>query len=438
MKSKVVSDSIIGHGRMKINIKDYSVDDLFESAFGNEEQAIARQLFQNAGFLVPFTLGSLLAAASIAIGNAVKIETSPNRVESAVVFVGLVGPKGSGKTDPLRFALALLEKLNSQYACEYKNDLKAFLSDQTLPKPVEKKILLKNSTTEALTMRLMQNPRGVGIAVDEMQSWFGSFDRYAHGSSDQAFWLSIFSSISIEVDRKTSESFRVDNPFCTVIGGIQPLIIPSLGGKMRDVDGFLDRILFVKPRTFSPQAMRFGGIETEIIDCWERKLKIILDLPYSKNDFRVLKIEPKAIELIQVWNKQDLISRQSDHQYWGIMAKLDRYLFRFALIFRVLKYAGGQHLDYIEVADVQSALKLVKYFSETALDVLGELYGSKVHSLPENKQSLFYNLPCAFTTEMGLIEAKKLGVPERTCKRFFSDSRFFRRVAQGKYEKKPP
>ena len=51
---------------------------------------------------------------------------------------------------------------------------------------------------------LLDNPRGLLLAVDELNAWLGGHDRYAgKGGADVWRWLSMHSAGAVQVDRKT-------------------------------------------------------------------------------------------------------------------------------------------------------------------------------------------------------------------------------------------
>ena len=111
--------------------------------------------------------------------------------------------------------------------------------------------VVQDTTVEALVPLLMDNPRGLLLARDELNGWFGSFDRYASGKggADEAHWLSMHSGNSFVVDRKTSDrtTLRVPRAFVSITGGIQPKILQRVLGTKHIESGLAARILFTNP-----------------------------------------------------------------------------------------------------------------------------------------------------------------------------------------------
>ena len=75
-------------------------------------------------------------------------------------------------------------------------------------------------------------------------------DQYKAGGkgADRQHWLSVWSNQAIVVDRKgrQGDPNYVERPWVSLVGGIQPAMLPELGGSMED--GLLDRFLFAYPK----------------------------------------------------------------------------------------------------------------------------------------------------------------------------------------------
>ncbi len=61
---------------------------------------------------------------------------------------------------------------------------------------------------------------------------------------------------------------------------------------------------------------------------------------------------------------------------------------------------------------------------------------NQVAYLPSDKRELYEQLPSPFETHRGVYIAKKLGIPERSAKRFFSDKDYFENISRGQHVKK--
>ena len=71
------------------------------------------------------------------------------------------------------------------------------------PEPPQLRAIVKDITRESLVIILADNPRGVLCDPDEASGWVASFNEYkGKGGSDRQFWLSVWGSAPVSVDRK--------------------------------------------------------------------------------------------------------------------------------------------------------------------------------------------------------------------------------------------
>lgn len=95
---------------------------------------------------------------------------------------------------------------------------------QSLPEEMElpqrKCHVVVNSTIEALVSALRDNPRGVLIYNDEIDSLLSNFNRY--NGSDESYFLSLFSGTPFKYTRKSNNEYIfLPNPYCSIIGSPQ-------------------------------------------------------------------------------------------------------------------------------------------------------------------------------------------------------------------------
>ncbi|GAG23361.1 unnamed protein product, partial [marine sediment metagenome] len=169
----------------------------------------------------------LLAAMASAIGNSRCIRLKPGWTEPAVIWTAIVGESGSLKTPafkrvvkPIRDRQGEALKRHTEELTEYETAILRYERDlaawkrskshtddppEKPPRPQADRYLVSDTTVEALAPILLENPRGVLLARDELAGWIGSFDRYSGGKSgaDAAHWLSMHNGESLVVDRKT-------------------------------------------------------------------------------------------------------------------------------------------------------------------------------------------------------------------------------------------
>lgn len=312
-------------------------------------------------------------------------------------------------------------------------------------KPFWQKFLLSDFTPEALVWVHKVNKRGIGINVDELAGWFKNFNRYNKGS-EMEFWLSSWSGKPINIDRKSSEPVFIPNPFISVAGTIQTGILSELAKDNRAQNGFIDRILFVLPENIKKQYWDDSELDPNINMSWHRIVNKLLDMPMRLDEnldpvSNILKLAPNAKQVILDWQKEntDRCNNTGSDFLVGVYSKMDIYLLRIALILQLLFWACDEgEKEFIGMRAAKGAIAIIDYFRKSA-DKIYQILSSTnpLETLPSDKQELFKSLPDKFTTEMGVKFAKRMSPPvsERTFKRFLRESKLFKRVRFGEYEK---
>ena len=99
--------------------------------------------------------------------------------------------------------------------------------------PQRKCHVVVNSTIEALVSALRDNPRGILIYNDEIDSLLSNFNRY--NGSDESYFLSLFSGTPFKYTRKSNNEYIfLPNPYCSIIGSPSPVCSPRcLAGNAR-------------------------------------------------------------------------------------------------------------------------------------------------------------------------------------------------------------
>ena len=124
----------------------------------------------------------------------------------------------------------------------------------------------------------------------------------------------------------------------------------------------------------------------------------------------------------------------------GILAKLEAYCIRFALLLELLDYACRQSdLSCIRLSNVERAIVLTAYFQANAQKVNYTLTEQNAaERLPRDQQRLYNALPEEVDTASAIAMGNTLMpvVSERTVKRLLRNEQVFRRIGRGEYEKR--
>lgn len=407
-------------------------------------------------FPIDFIGASILYAVSVSVGNTHKAEIMKGWQENAVLYLAIVGRAGTNKSHPISFALKPIEAKDQFEYRKYnierneydriKRLTKTEREDQNIQeplKPVWKQLIVTDFTPEALADIHKHSAKGIGVYVDELASWFNNFNRYNKGSEEQ-FWLSVWSGKAIRINRKTSEPTLIQSPFIPVAGTIQPGVLNELANN-RTENGFLDRLLFVVPDNLKKEYWSEKELNPSIIANWQTIISTLVDISIIQDidgDIKpeILRFTPEAKQLLFEWQREltDQSNKPENEAISGINAKIEMYAVRLALILEMLQYACNEsNKQAIGMEAVQGALKLVKYFKNTAIKVHSIVSNANpLDKLPKDKQHLYKALPDIFKTSEGVQVAESMGMAERTFKRFLSNKELFDNHTRGEYEKR--
>ena len=366
--------------------------------FPNQLQSVIRDYSLITGAPACFLGGAMLAVAGTAFGNSLRLLYG-NYSANGVLFLCVVARRGMGKSHPLDFILKPLKNIDKKLWNAYKHDniqWKQRIAHDPKDKQAEPAhppiFITTDSTPEALIGLHENNPKSLLIHRDELSGLVASLDQYSKGGESQKY-LQIWSGSTISVARKGSGVTRIDNPYISILGGIQPEILYRLAEKSRIADGFLDRFLFCFPKICQAQPENMEEVNSR---AWEDCITKIAALqPYedSENNEKtphILRLSAEARRILAENSEtlRSLITRTSnnlDDPSSGIAAKLRIYQYRFALVLHTIEYGcnSRDNLTEVSAASAIGAVKLTEYFLNTAL---------KVHSQISEKAKRAYNI----------------------------------------------
>ena len=193
----------------------------------------------------------VLTLLGAAIGNTRRLLVKSTYEVPPILWTGIVGESGTGKTPALRVALG----------AAYEHE--ARLQGEKEPG----RFLVGDTTSEALALLMASNARGVLCVRDELAGWLGSIDRYSDNkgrcSADRSFLLSAYNGMPHTVDRRTGEHRHLHIPRASlwVTGGIQPGILARAMGSAERESGLLARLLLACPPA---QPLRYSDDDVSV------------------------------------------------------------------------------------------------------------------------------------------------------------------------------
>lgn len=393
-----------------------------------------------------YIAGGIIGAVACSIGNTAWLEANTGYMVKPIIYMAIVAPPGASKTPALNKAFYPLESydkvLFAQYAerlAEYKEQLKAYEQDKKLNEkpdlPELRQIIVKDSTIEMIVKILTQNPLGCCILADELIGFLNRMNQYKAGDEVQK-WLEMWSGGTILLQRITREVNRVENPFCCIIGGIQPGVLKNLSSDDNQHNGFYHRFLFLYPEP-EPKA-DWSRVTTP--DHVLRNYKYFFEhlLSFRNGEQTIYRLSHDADDLYKKWFdfKNQYYNRSTSDNVKGIIAKYQDYCLRFAIIIEVMNSYPGRG-TIIERWSLEKAIRLTEYFlgnMHKALKMLAP--ESPLDTLLPNWKSLTEKMPDEFTTAEYIAMAEAQGIKSSAAKMFLNRSKdIFKQLSRGRWEK---
>jgi hypothetical protein len=343
----------------------------------------------------------LLVGLATAVGTTRKVRLKFDWSEYPIVWAVIVASSGQRKSPGFYAALAPLHdmqhKLIEEHRAamqEYKQQVAAYKqavvdyrqSGGELPqepqRPQLKRLIVNDTTIEALALLLEENPRGVGVVRDELSAWLASFNQYKAGKgSDASQWLELHRGGLLLVDRKTAERRTIYVPRAAAcIGGtIQPGIMTRGYGKEQFESGMVARTLFAMP----PARQREWSDRHVEPHTRDRLAEIYTKLTHLEFDG-----EGNPIDLPLTGEAQDAFIRfvnehgaeqatLGDDRLEAAWSKLEAYAARMALIMHLVRCVTDdtslQDPNRVDEKSIRSGITLARWFGHEARRVYANM-----------------------------------------------------------------
>src|SRR5919107_3432003 len=345
---------------------------------------------------------SALIALGSAIGNSRVIRPKKGWTESAAIYGADIADSGEKKTAAIAATTDVVQNLENILNKDHDKSLEEFAREEReyeverkeaakhgLPapppprRPVAERVHVNDTTVESLIPILKENPRGVLLERDELVGWVKAMDQYKAGGkgAERQLWLSVWSNRPVSVDRKShSGPTSVLRPFVSVVGSIQPSVLPELAENRED--GMLERFLFAYPETLNAM-----WTEDEVSDAAKAAYRDLYEglrgLGIEADDLGDPIEKPVTFSMEA---KQLYVATYNDHRLEMSLpgfpsylrspfSKLEAYFLRITLILAACRFTLNGLAERVEAGDVLRALALTDYFKEQARRVFGALGG---------------------------------------------------------------
>lgn len=338
---------------------------------------------------------------------------------SPVLWFMLVGASGTNKTEPIARLLEPLNARDLELGRQYNEELRQYRNAAAMGEtpglaPIERLIIIRDSTPEGRAVAMMNNPDRLLWLRDELAGIIMDFGRYSKSGEMQDL-LTAWSGKTNKITRKNSETITIAKPYLNIIGGIQPMILAQLFSKSEFVwSGFNQRWLCAypepRPLEYKPsreidraQVMRWDGLITRILENSDQLA------PESERELRL------SLEAAQVHAEfeRDIIDRwnaTADDYEKAVLSKMKIQIFRLAAVVQIMwLYGGGEISREVCGETMRYCVRLCEYFIDTAQAARQDLGGVREPGKEETIKRLISLYPDANYTKLG----EALGVTQQ-------------------------
>lgn len=424
--------------------------------FPKELQNVILAYHQHEDFNIDFLASSMFTVTAAAIGNLWEAKFSSSLIVSPIIFIVLIGPPSCGKTPPLKLAKMPFQEHDRLTDIEYKKQKDEYDEKMSVSKkereangdhetsnaPIHKELLVINTTIEQLFAIMHNNPHGIMMFINELDSLISNMSRYSNGN-DEAYWIELYDGNQIKYERKTSNEYiNLIRPYVSLIGSTQPALLPKMFGGHRSSSGFTTRFLKVYPENLDMQLWKDMDMPEEFNNCWMRFIYRIINEERELDDNGemipiTLKFSTGATDILMKWQEKiKSFWTDADCYIQGVCGKLKTYVLRFSLIIHVMRQVCEETSSVdIDKTSAELACRLADYFLQMDKRVFNLISKKPADEL---QQQLFDILPDCFTTAEAIETGTSIGMSESTVKRFIKNGIgiYLNKQKHGEYTKK--
>lgn len=308
-----------------------------------------------------------------------------NYINRPCFWLAIVERSGSNKSEPMSRLMKPLVTINKDLIRVYNKAYADFASSGSKgTPPARQKIIISDSTPEIRYQLMVAN--GLVLVRDELNGFFKDIGRYS-SSGEVENLLSTWSGQGFPVDRVSAASFEVENPFLSIIGGIQPKVMAeAFGAKGFAESGFVPRWLFVVPTDSRvPDSVSEKLIDKDLENEW---YSLIISLwRMERREFRLNTEAEQAYQGYMRRTSYVMNSPDCEDVIRAMYAKLRIYCLRFALAIHLMKN-GAKAVDEVDRKTMDSAIMTCDCFSHWNRQALSLISGTDAKKSISNAELL--------------------------------------------------
>lgn len=417
------------------------------NAFPEYVQKIICHYSEAKGYPIEYFIQGFLGAASTALGRSVTLNTG-NFTAIGSLWCIILGKRGYTKSEPLDDAFKPIRRYQFQLLDRHKTEMDEYYEykaknpkSKLEPPPEPTKHTINDTTPEKLVMMLAANPKGIGMVYDEIAGFVGRFNRYNSGADEQMF-LTLFNGSSVMRDRMNGASAFAKTTYLTIIGTTQPSVLKSVFFDKSE-NGFFDRWLITQPDGFKKQYPNQFGINPLEEQKYSKILLSLLGIPFDELNLFQMSYTPDSFKIVNDYQRFiiDEQNNTEDDNYRGLLAKMEIYVHKFALILQAIHFTLSDDIEFVSNEAAEGAVLLTKYFIDQALKVR---ILNPVESLKNQWVDIYNALPehgKSFNRLHFVKVCQKFDIASRQADTFLkensdrSENKLFFKVKHGEYNK---
>lgn len=310
-----------------------------------------------------------IAAAAAVINDGYVLEAKPGWRISARLWTVLIGKSAAGKSPTIKAATAPVKAIHSRelayFYATYDPD-----PQERVERPPEPALYTSDSTIEALSERLTNNPRGMLMVTEEFASWIGAIDSTGKGDAakNRGAWLQLYDGGPYQIDRIGRKSYEVPNWGASVLTATTP---SSLAEHMKHLpeDGLIQRFI---PVILAARDYDADGDASAAQDLWYRALAYVFEMPPA-----TVRFSPEAKVLFKrVETELGRMATAMDDTSPALASHIGKHsemTARIALVFHVFETQPGCLTMSAET--LTKAINLMKQLQRHSLALFTDILG---------------------------------------------------------------
>ena len=350
----------------------------------HEIQHIISEAFKHKRIPKEYLFSAILFAFSSAAGLAFSLH-SLSYTNYANLYFAIVGTRGDTKSPAMDLATNPLKEADNK---SYKDSIEGKLENNDSDVP-RKQLLLQDATIEAAQYVHYKNKYSIGIFIDEI---FQLVQKMANKSSNEGiawrtFLLQGNTNKMVDISRKTTESYRIEKSYPTLMGSIQTHFIPKLFADGNLESGLIDRLLFTT-KLSSNSTLSRESISKLAIEKYSELLLNVLNYRYDvefthEMDCVTLKLTEQAATKMHEYS-QSLINKQEHLTDYTkeYTAKMLINVHKFTLLIHLIQSAEKNDYNRLITLETLEIAILINEFYLTNFKIILQETNSKNEKEP--------------------------------------------------------